>query len=278
MTQRALDQRNASFWTSLCGSGLARQIGVTEASPESLKRFDDAYLALYPYLSEYIPTRFGNQEKVLEIGLGYGTLAQLLAERGADYHGVDIADGPVAMVTERVRRLGRNPQGRIIQGSALELPFGENVFDAVYSIGCLHHTGNLERSVSEVQRVLAPGGRTIVMLYNRWSYRRLAQLPATRVRDALRRASRYGSFEERIRASYDTNDGGDAAPHTDYVSRSDVRRLFRPFSDVHVQARNFETLVWFGGRVVLTRDRLLDSFAAKVAGLDLYISATKPAR
>ena len=34
----ALDERNATFWDELCGSSLARSLGITDASPESLER------------------------------------------------------------------------------------------------------------------------------------------------------------------------------------------------------------------------------------------------
>lgn len=52
--------------------------------------------------------------------------------------------------------------------------FATETFDYVYSIGCLHHTGDVPRSIEEVHRVLVPGGRAVVMLYNRHSLRRMA--------------------------------------------------------------------------------------------------------
>src|SRR5256885_405910 len=49
-SQRAIDEQNAGFWNELCGSGLAQSLGITEITPASLARFDDAYMAFYPYL------------------------------------------------------------------------------------------------------------------------------------------------------------------------------------------------------------------------------------
>ena len=40
------------------------------------------------------------------------------------------------------------PEDHAVQASVLELPFEDATFDYVYSIGCLHHTGDLERSVA----------------------------------------------------------------------------------------------------------------------------------
>jgi hypothetical protein len=42
--QQQIDRRNSEFWDELCGSGLAQQLGISDASPESLERFDAAYL------------------------------------------------------------------------------------------------------------------------------------------------------------------------------------------------------------------------------------------
>ncbi len=48
---RGIDKANAEFWNELCGTTMARSLGITDHSLESLKRFDEAYLAFYPYPS-----------------------------------------------------------------------------------------------------------------------------------------------------------------------------------------------------------------------------------
>src|SRR3954463_16540199 len=139
MSQPLLDQSNAEFWAELCGSSMARAAGITGQGPDDLRRFDELYFDYYPYLERYLPSDFAG-DQVLEIGLGYGTLGQSIASRGAEYHGVDISLGPVAMMRKRLEWLGQ-PQERVLQASALELPHADETFDHVYSIGCLHHTG-----------------------------------------------------------------------------------------------------------------------------------------
>jgi ubiquinone/menaquinone biosynthesis C-methylase UbiE len=252
-TQGAIDAGNARFWDELCGSALARQLGIEDVSADSLRRFDAAYLELYPYLEAYLDGELKGRP-VLEVGLGYGTLSGRLAERGAELHGLDIAPGPVEMVRHRLRLQGRPADERIVEGSALDMPFGDASFDRVYSIGCLHHTGDLRRAVGEVHRVLRPGGRAVVMLYNRHSFRLLME--------RLRRRR----TDEEVRAAYDSNAAGEAAPHTDYVTARQARELFGAFSRVRVDRRNFDNLPYISRRRLLgTVDRLL--------GLDLYIVA-----
>jgi SAM-dependent methyltransferase len=265
MSQQAIDESNAAFWDTLCGWNLAQRAGITGQGPDDLKRFDELYLGFYPYLARYLPTDFAGK-KVLEVGLGYGTLGQLIASRGADYYGADIAAGPVAVMQRRLAWLGL-PEEHVQQASVLELPYSDATFDYLYSIGCLHHTGDLERSVQEVHRVLVPGGRAVVMLYNRHSVRR--------VRFALVRALRGRggrSLDDELRGVYDAHEAGEAAPHTDFVSRAEVRRLFRDFARVKIDVQNFD-----GFRFGIKREWFLSN-AARVVGLDLYITADKRGR
>ena len=108
--QSETDIRNAAFWNELCGSGLARSVGITDRTPESLRKFDEAYMAMYPYLSRYVTAENLTGKRTLEIGLGYGTLGQLIALRGCQYHGLDIAAGPVEMMRYDSRSSARRPR------------------------------------------------------------------------------------------------------------------------------------------------------------------------
>lgn len=271
-TQHAIDQRNRAFWDELCGSIQARSLGITEITPESLARFDAWYMDFYPYLARYLDGLVVDDRDVLEIGLGFGTVGQILASRGARYRGADIAAGPVAMLRDRLRWLGRPDDGSVVQASVLDLPWEDETFDVVVSIGCLHHTGDLPQAVSEVHRVLAPGGTAFVMLYNAHSFRQLVVGSRERIRARLAR----GSSAERVRAMYDANAAGEAAPHTDFVSRRGARALFSAFSRVDVDIQNFDDLTptLAGHELRVPREWLLGS-VARVAGLDLYIHARK---
>ncbi len=93
-----VNRKNAAFWNELCGSHLAKTIGVTDDLIESSKKFDDWYFDFYPYLEDHIQFSSLEDQDVLEVGLGYGTVAQRIAELGARYRGLDIAAGPVGMV------------------------------------------------------------------------------------------------------------------------------------------------------------------------------------
>jgi SAM-dependent methyltransferase len=271
-SQVEIDQQNATFWSELCGSGIARRLGITGDEPDALRRFDDYYFDHYPYLKGYVDRYDLRDRCVLEIGLGYGTLGQYIAERGSVYHGLDISPTPVEMMRHRLRMQAGAGEERVAEGSALAIPFPSETFDYVYSIGCLHHTGDLPRALAEVQRVLKPGGTAVVMLYNRYSWRQLWRVERRRLTTLLRHGRAPSA--RKVRSFYDKNRSGDAAPHTDFTSRRGVRAFMRDFSDVVIRAENFDH-VRFRRRVLVRRERLLGGPLPRLLGLDLYVTARK---
>lgn len=263
-----VDDKNRRFWNELCGSGLARQLGVTERTPSALHKFDAGYLSFYPYLRSCVPIHEFSGQKVLEIGLGYGTVGQAIAESGADYAGLDIAAGPVEMMNHRLALIGKLPTAR--QGSMLQCPFPDGTFDVVVSIGCFHHTGNLRRCIDETRRVLKPGGRAYVMVYNKFSYRNWLRWPWTTARAAL---GTPAPAPGDLRAAYDSNAMGEGAPETVFVSAAELAEMFSGYSKCTVAKRNWGGL-GFRGVVIIPRLPLLD-LIGPLCGLDLYVSAVK---
>lgn len=267
-----LDNQNAEFWSELCGSSLALSLGISEINIENLNRFDIEYMKIYPYLHKYIDPSILKEKKILEIGLGYGTIGQKLSSIGGEYFGIDISEGPVKMMKYRVsyNNIG-NPENIQI-GSALNLPFEDQTFDFVYSIGCLHHTGNIKKAVTEIYRVLKKGGYAIIMLYNRNSFRRLIHAPIGGFLNILR--GKQKKFKTYVDAMYDQNLSGDVAPCIEYVTLSEIKQIFNEFSEIKVDKRNFDEYNLVFGLLKLRREFFLNNFD-RIMGLDLYIVAKK---
>ena len=223
---------NAAFWDEACGTGAAKRLGVTDNSLRSLKRFDDWYFGFYPWLFMHIPFVEMQGLDVLEVGLGYGTIAQRLAEWGARFTGLDIAAGPVNLVNHRLRQNGLSGEAKI--GSILDAPFADESFDRVVSIGCLHHTGDMQRALNECWRILKQGGKLIFMVYNAFALRRWRQATATTAGLWLRERFGYRgvlSSETQNRKTWDANEAGDTAPIIDFASVTSLRHLCRLFHD-----------------------------------------------
>src|SRR2546423_8848154 len=102
------------------------------------------------------------------MGCVLGTDGARFARAGAAYTGVDLTEAAVSVGRRRFELEGLPGEFRVADGEALE--FTDESFDLVYSHGVLHHTPDARAAVGEIRRVLAPGGRAVVMLYHRDSY------------------------------------------------------------------------------------------------------------
>ena len=99
-------------------------------------------------------------ERVLDVATGPGYVAAEAAERGAVTIGLDNAE---AMLSRARRRL---PQIEFRRGSVEALPFPDGSFDAVVGNFILLHLGRPEQAAAEFVRVLAPGGRVALTVWD----------------------------------------------------------------------------------------------------------------
>lgn len=275
---KKVSDQNARFWDELCGSQLAEYLGVKDSSVSSLKRFDDWYFGFYPYLNQHISFDSLNGKRVLEAGLGYGTVSQRLAESGAIYSGLDIAEGPVRMVNQRL--LQNQLSGKAVQGSILEPPFEGNSFDAIIAIGCLHHTGDLQLAIQQCWNLLRPGGRMTFMIYYAYSYRRWMQAKQDTFRyfmqELVGKRSVVGATRSDQRGAYDKNLSGDDAPHTDWISIKSVKTYCSKFQAINTHVENIDIdIISIPFLKIRSRDQLLQTKIPSVCGLDLYVTVTK---
>lgn len=123
--------------------------------------------ALQPHILECLSWIDWRGKRVLEVGAGIGTDARRIIGAGGLYTGVNIDRGS-AEATARALRVFAVP-GVSLQRDARSLDFSAETFDVVYSFGVLQHIPEVARAVAEIERVLAPGGELVVMLYNRSS-------------------------------------------------------------------------------------------------------------
>jgi SAM-dependent methyltransferase len=269
-----IDEKNIEFWDELCGTSQARQLGVIDSSPKSLARFDAWFFELYPYLFDHVRLHELVGRDVLEIGLGYGSLSQKIAESGARYVGLDIAAGPVEMVRHRMRQAGLS--GRAEQGNVLAAPFPDESFDCVVTIGCLHHTGDMGKAIAECRRMLRAGGSLVAMVYYAYSYRRWVQACRQTLHYLWSEICGYRGVAtpvgERERRIYDQNSEGLAAPHTDFVSVKSLRYLCRDFSKFQWQLRNINQEPPFSKR---SRVALLKTRWPDLCGLEIYATTIR---
>lgn len=256
--------RMTEFWDNLCGENLWQQLGLAEKTQEAIAKFDKGIFDFYPYFEKYLLDV--KDKKVLEIGFGRGWLGRRFMSMGADYHGLEKSKEACKLM----EMYSRN----IHHGSVLGMPYQDHSFDIVYSIGCLHHTGNLPCAVNEVYRVLRPGGTAIVMIYNSNSFRYKIFLPLFYLYSRFTGKNIPKNYWSFARWYYDGS-GDQVPPHTDFTTPYQARRLFRQFSHVTICQENFDGYSFPSIGINIKREMLLNSFLSRHMGLDLYIKATK---
>lgn len=100
-------------------------------------------------------------KRVLDAGCGMGRFAEVAADGGADVHAVDLS----IAVEAAQRNLEHRPEVHCYQADIFNLPFAEESFDAIYSIGVLHHTPSTHGAFRALCRLLKPGGRISIWVY-----------------------------------------------------------------------------------------------------------------
>jgi ubiquinone/menaquinone biosynthesis C-methylase UbiE len=151
---------------------------------ESCGRFDSGFSHLdavgeaLPYVShlEHTPTRLRRLSRarydlldlrpgdtVLDLGCGLGEdsreLVLLVAPRGKVV-GIDSSAAMIARARERSRQFGRAL--RFAVGDAHQLKFAEGSFAGCWSDRMLQHLSDPARAISEMVRVIKPGGRIVL--------------------------------------------------------------------------------------------------------------------
>ncbi len=100
--------------------------------------------------------------RVLDLCCGSGDLCFLAEERATGpVVGVDFTL-PMLVVARRRRAEGRR-RSQFVQADALALPFADGTFDVVTIGYGLRNIADLDAALREMRRVLAPGGRVVVL-------------------------------------------------------------------------------------------------------------------
>lgn len=248
----------------------------------------------------HIPAAAGFSEtkdlRILEVGCGLGTDGAQFAKAGADYTGIDLTQAAIDLAKRRFELFQLRGAFRVADAEHLDFP--DESFDLVYSHGVLHHTPDTRAAVREINRVLRPGGRAVVMLYHRNSYNyrvnismlrragvhllqwnsgvKLVHLITGEPEDALRQHARQFQTHPGYLNSEDflsrNTDGADN-PLARVYSRTEARELFKDFASVELRTY-FLNKRWLPivGPIL---PRPLESLLASKWGWHLWVYATK---
>lgn len=148
---------------------------INPATPEF---FDHIRPWMNPYKFPWIMERIEREaallqgKHLLEVGCGMGYDSLEFLKRNVRVTATDLTPNAVAL-TRRHFEIEQVQAEEVRTANALQLPYADETFDAVWANGVLHATGDTELAVQEVRRVLKLGGRAVISHFYRkpsWMY------------------------------------------------------------------------------------------------------------
>jgi ubiquinone/menaquinone biosynthesis C-methylase UbiE len=166
-TTKMNDQVKLYWEAQPCGTG-SHVVGESEKlTKEWFEMVEDYRYRIEPFIHSIAQFTRHHGKRVLEVGVGAGTDHLQWARAETELYGVDLTEAAITVTKDRLSTYGLSSNLQSIDAESL--PFNNEYFDVVYSWGVIHHSGNPEKIISEIHRVLKPGGQFICMLYNRIS-------------------------------------------------------------------------------------------------------------
>ena len=155
--------------------------------------------------------------QVLDLGFGAGRHVVYLAHEGFEVYGTDISPRGLQLTRAWLQREGLHAELRLSDMTVIPYPDGH--FHAVIGTNVIHHStlSNIRRCVSEIHRVLAPGGRALLVVISK-------------------RSSRYGEGRELEPDTYLPISGADAGVPHHFFGESDLRDLLSCFVVTELRA------------------------------------------
>jgi 2-polyprenyl-3-methyl-5-hydroxy-6-metoxy-1,4-benzoquinol methylase len=165
-----------SYWnTHTLGLQYVKDTTLTPGTPDF---FDHIRPWMNPFKFPWIMQRIEREaallrgKHLLEIGCGMGYDSLEFLKRGVRVTATDLTENAVRLARRHFEIEDVAPES-VHTENALALSFANDTFDAVWSNGVLHATGDTRLAVQEARRVLRPGGRAIISHFYRkpsWMY------------------------------------------------------------------------------------------------------------
>jgi ubiquinone/menaquinone biosynthesis C-methylase UbiE len=107
-------------------------------------------------------------EAVLDVGFGNGYLLKWLAGRYAcHFYGVDISRDMLQTATKRNRKFISTSKTRLSLGSAEKTGLESDSIDKIYTVNTVYFWSSLDAGLSEIRRILRPGGMFVNTVYSK---------------------------------------------------------------------------------------------------------------
>ncbi|WP_276369216.1 bifunctional demethylmenaquinone methyltransferase/2-methoxy-6-polyprenyl-1,4-benzoquinol methylase UbiE [Chryseolinea sp. H1M3-3] len=138
--------------------------------------------------------------KILDVATGTGEFAlQALELNPEKIIGIDISEGMLEIGRKKISAKNLGSKIELIQGDSEKIPFAQNKFDAVTVAFGVRNFEDLKRGLSEIRRVLRPGGMVVILEFSKPSKFPFKQIYSIYFRYIL---PRIGSIVSNDKAAY----------------------------------------------------------------------------
>ena len=105
---------------------------------------------------------------ILDIATGTGDFAiEAASLKPEKIVGMDISEGMLRVGRQKIKRRGMEKLIELRQGDSERLPLADNYFDAVIVSFGVRNFENLEKGLSDMHRVLKPGGTCVILEFSK---------------------------------------------------------------------------------------------------------------
>ena len=105
-----------------------------------------------------------NPQQILDIATGTGDLALMMAKLNPKkIVGLDISAGMLEVGKQKIAKANLTDKIEMIVGDSENIPFDDNTFDAITVSFGVRNFENLDKGLTEILRVLKPGGKFVVL-------------------------------------------------------------------------------------------------------------------
>lgn len=159
MTKKQSPEEIRNYWNSYSPRGFVWSDLETEL---------DYAIKLDPFQKRLIDSIEIKNKRVLDLGCGQGIWSYYMGKKNPDkVTGLDIAPDSIETAKRNFQNLNTEYPVEFELYDGLTIPFKDNSFDVIFSIGVIHHAADDSKVTEEAHRILAPGGLFVGCVYRK---------------------------------------------------------------------------------------------------------------